>query len=195
MIIVVCVCIGLATAPMPAAYAISLAAFPAGALAAAGALMARGQTNTLSNWAKTLLRGAGAGLAATVVYDVYLYAMNAFSSLVFDPFRAQPIFGQIITGMPSTHPLALAAGWGYHIWVGLLLGMIFAALRPKGGALTGTIFAAVLQIGRWAMYPHVLRAGTSDQEFFANGIVGQLLWGVVLGLVLSLLATRSTSES
>lgn len=182
--------VGLATTPMPLAYAVSLAAFPAGALTAGAALTARGRSNVIAAWALRLAAGLVAGLTATLTYDAWRVVVRDFIGIAFDPFRVQPVFGQIITGLPTTHPAALAAGWAYHLWIGLLMGMIFAALRPRGGALAGALFAALLQLGRWAMYPGVLRAGTSDKEFFANGVVGQLLWGVVLGLVVALIAAR-----
>jgi hypothetical protein len=186
---------GLAAAPMPPAYAVSLAAFPLGGLVAGAVLARRGAQALLGLWSARLLAGLAAGLAATLAYDLYRVGVRQLLGISFDPFRVQPVFGQIITGLPTTHPAALAAGWGYHLWLGLLLGMIFAALRPRGGALWGAGFAALLQLGRWAMYPAVLVAGTSDKEFFANGVVGQLVWGAVLGLVVALIARRSQKSS
>lgn len=177
----------LALGPAPAAYAISLIAFPLGAFVAGVALARRGARAAAAHWSLCLLLGLGAGLVATLAYDVYRFVASHTFAVAFDPFRVQPVFGQILTGLPTTHPWALLAGWSYHLWLGALLGMILAAVRPRGGALEGALYVVALQLGRWAMYPSVLQAGTNDQEFFANGIVGQMFWGLVLGLALSAL--------
>jgi hypothetical protein len=158
----------------------------------AGALLAwRGRAELLAPWAQRLLSGLIAGLVATLAYNLYRVGVRLVFDMPFDPFRVQPVFGQIITGLPSTHGIALAAGWGYHLWIGAMLGMVFAALRPAGGLIAGALFAAVIQIGRWAMYPGVFRAGLVDNEFFANGVVGILLWGMVLGFALARIARRA----
>lgn len=168
--------------PTPPSYAISLLAFPLGLLGAGILLARRGDGATLDAWARRLLTGAGAGFVATLSYDGYRMAIHHGLAIPFDPFRVQPVFGQIFTGLPTTHPFSLVVGWSYHLWLGVLLGMVFSALRPRGGLLEGGLFAAVLQLGRWAMYPSVFKAGLTDHEFFANGVVGQLFWGGVLGL-------------
>jgi len=182
--LVIAALVGLSLGRMPLAYTTSLAGFPSGALIAVAIFIGRGNHATLVAWSHRLFAGLVAGLAATAVYDGYRVAIRYVTSLEFDPFRVQPVFGQIITGLPSTHPIALVAGWGYHLWIGILLGMLLSVLRPTGGILAGAIFAGLLQLARWAMYPDVLRAGFSDPEFFANGVLGQLLWGMVAGFVL-----------
>jgi len=186
--------LGLASGRTPSEYLISIGALPLGAGIAATILSGRGRGDLISAWAVRLFAGAAAGLAATLTYDGYRVGVRDVLGIAFDPFRVQPVFGQILTGLPTTHPIALTAGWSYHIWTGLILGMIFAALRPRGslisGAAYGAGFAVIVQLGRWLMYPDVLMAGTSDKEFFANGVVGQLVWGAVLGLVVAWLTGR-----
>lgn len=179
---------GIGLGRMPLDYAVSILALPLGGLAAALVLTLRRQTDLLALWSGRLLAGLVAGLAGTLAYNLYRVAVRSLFDLPFDPFRVQPVFGQIMTGMPSTHAIALAAGWGYHLWIGAMLGMVFAALRPSGGLVAGLLFAALVQLGRWAMYPSVFRAGLSDQEFFANGVIGMLFWGAVLGATLHQLA-------
>ncbi len=173
--------------PAPTIYALALAAFPLGVLAAGALLRRRGARASCEAWAARLLAGAAAGVTATLAYDGYRVGVRDILGIAFDPFRVQPVFGQILTGLPTTHPLTLVAGWGFHLWLGVLVGMVFAAVRPRGGALAGALFAVVLQLGRWAMYPNVFKAGLSDHEFLANGVFGQLFWGVVLGLALGAL--------
>lgn len=187
--------IGWLAAPMPGDYAISVAAFPLGALVAGLVLTWRGQGAAVRLWSVRLVTGLVAGLLATAAYDLYRVAVSQVMAVPFDPFRVQPEFGRIVTGLPSTHLLALAAGWAYHLWVGGLLGMVFAALRPRGGAMVGAAFIAAIQIGRWLVYPDVFRAGLADSEFVANGVVGMLLWGAVLGAAVAWLSARLDTQS
>ena len=186
---------GLVSGKMPVAYFLSVAAIPFGALVG-GALAARSKgVPRLAPMSRILLNGLLAGLVASLIYDAYRVAVRHVLDIPFDPFRVQPVFGQIITGLPTTHPIALGAGWGYHLWVGMMLAMLFAALRPRGGWLFGMLFSALLQMGRWAMYPDILRAGFSDREFFANGVVGQLLWGLIMGAVVAWLWSRQNQDT
>ncbi len=186
--------LGLVSGRTPSEYLVTLAALPFGAGIAAAILSGRGRKDLVAAWALRLLTGTVAGLVATLSYDGYRVGVRDILGIAFDPFRVQPVFGQILTGLPTTHPVALAAGWSYHIWTGLILGMIFAALRPRGGLVSGILygmgFAVIIQLGRWLMYPDVLMAGTSDREFFANGVVGQLVWGAILGLAAAWLSAR-----
>lgn len=176
----------------PIDFGLTLLAAPTGLLVAGGVLAARGRGAALDGWATRLLVGAGAGIAATLVYDLWRVGVRDVWGVAYDPFRVQPVFGQILTGLPTTHPATLAAGWGHHLWLGALAGMVFAAIAPRGGALAGVAFAAAMQIGRWAMYPSVFTAGLTDREFVANGVLGQIVWGAVLGLSLALAMRRTT---
>lgn len=185
----------LAIGRTPVEFAISLIAFPLGVYGAVAVLTYRGASAVIATWAGRLSAGLAAGIVATIFYDGYRIAMRDGLAIPFDPFRVQPVFGQILTGLPTTHPLTLIAGWGYHLWLGSLVGMIFAALRPHGGLLAGALFAAVVQIGRWVMYPSVFTAGLGDREFLANGVIGQLFWGCILGLSLPAIARLLTGES
>lgn len=178
------------TGPTPTSFAITLLAAPLGLAVAAAILWTRGRREVIDAWAGRLLRGAGAGITATLVYDSWRVGVRDIWGIAYDPFRVQPVFGQILTGLPTTHTLTLAAGWGHHLWLGALAGMIFAALAPRGGALAGVGFAAAMQLGRWAMYPSVFGAGLADREFIANGVLGQMLWGLVLGTAIAITAER-----
>lgn len=179
-------------APMPVSYAVTVAAFPLGALFAGAVLAVRGRASALRLWFSRLFTGLVGGVLATLCYNLYRVPVSEVIPVPFDPFRVQPVFGQIITGLPSTHPWALAAGWGYHLWLGATAGMIFATLVPRGGVLAGIGFVTVLQIGRWMTYPDVFIAGLSEhEELIANGIFGVIIFGVVLGLIVKHLAAGS----
>jgi FtsH-binding integral membrane protein len=172
---------GYAWGVMPLAYTVSVGAMPLGLLLAGVILWRRGLKHHLHRYGGLLRLGALWGLVATLAYDLYRPAVKLIFNLPFDPFRVQPIFGHILTGLSPSHPLALILGWGYHLWMGLLLGMIFALLRPRGGALAGLGFIMAIQVLRLAAYPSVLQASWEDPEFLANGVMGMGLWGLVLG--------------
>jgi len=160
---------------------VSVGAMPLGLLLAGVILWRRGLHQNLHRACGTLLMGVFWGLVATFAYDLYRLLVKLILALPFDPYRVQPIFGHIITGLPTSHPLALFLGWGYHLWMGILLGMLFTLMRPRGGALGGLVFITIIQVLRLAAYPSVLQASWEDPEFLANGVIGMGLWGVVVG--------------
>ncbi|MDD3579700.1 MAG: hypothetical protein PHW74_01620 [Desulfobacca sp.] len=172
---------GYAWGVIPLAYMVSVGAMPLGLLLAGFILWGRGLYQKLHYCCGVLLMGALWGLLATLAYDLYRPLVKHILSLPFDPYRVQPVFGHIITGLPASDPLALFLGWGYHLWMGILLGMMFAILRPRGGVLAGLLFIAAIQVVRLAAYPSVLQASWEDPEFLANGVIGMGLFGVVLG--------------
>jgi hypothetical protein len=172
---------GCAWGVMPLAYTLSVAAMPLGLLLAGVILWQRGLAQYLHRSCAVLFMGALWGLLATLLYDLYRPVVKLIMDLPFDPYRVQPIFGHIITGLSASHPLALALGWAYHLWMGILLGMMFALIRPRGGLLAGLGFVALIQALRLFAYPSVLQASWEDPEFLANGVIGMALWGAVLG--------------
>jgi hypothetical protein len=142
---------GAGLAGMPPDFAVSVVALPIGLLVAGAVMLWRRQADRLAAWSARLGAGLAAGLAATLAYNLYRVGVRLVFDMPFDPFRVQPVFGQILTGLPSTHAGALVAGWSYHLWIGAMLGMVLAALRPRGGLIAGALFAAAIQLGRWAM--------------------------------------------
>lgn len=172
--------------PMPVNYALALGAMPGAVLLAAGILRwrERGDPETTGRarrfWG-SLVSGLFWGLAASLVYDLYKPLVKLVLGLQFDPYRAMPHFGHAMTGLPPSSTGSLLAGWVYHFWIGMMLGMIFALLRPRGGILAAVVFVLLLQAVRLAVYPNVLRLSLEDPEFIANGVVGLALWGCVLG--------------
>jgi hypothetical protein len=153
---------------------------PTAALLAGLALLRRGRYRQLRRLADLLLRGGAWGLAATLLYDAVRPAIRLVFGYAYDPYRAMPIFGQLITGQTDT-PLALAAGWIYHFWNGISFGMIFALLRPRGGALAGLAWGVGLQVLMMITYPTLLRIRLEDPGFLVSGLVGHGVWGLALG--------------
>lgn len=183
--------LGYCFGPVPLSYMITFATMPVACLATVLTLWRRGQLQPLHRFLGRLLRGALCGLAATLCYDVYRPVIKSLLGFQFVAFRVMPIFGNIITGLPSTAAGSLIVGWIYHLWIGVLLGMMLSLLRPRGGAFVGLLWATVIQTVRLAAYPIVLQASLQDPEFLATGVIGYALWGLLLGAALRRLADRA----
>ena len=153
------------------------------ALIVAGLMLVRTQRyERLHVMSRRLLMGVAWALAATVVYDVSRPLIVLILGFSLDPYRAMPIFGQLITGLPAGDPLSLTAGWIYHIWNGVSFGLMYALVWPRGGAVGGWIWAMALQGLRMVTYPNLFQARVDDPPFLITGILGHSLWGVVLGV-------------
>jgi len=165
----------------PATYAMSASALPVGALLAVAVLWTRGRRKDLSRFTAHLATGALWGFLGLVAYDLYQPLVKWVTGATFETYRAMPVFGRILTGLPSTALGAILLGWAFHFWMGVMAGMIFVLLRPRGGLLAGLVFAMVLQTARLLAYPSRLPATLHDSDFLSLGIIGFSLWGAVLG--------------
>ncbi|MBI2982804.1 MAG: hypothetical protein HYY42_01210 [Chloroflexi bacterium] len=170
---------------VPLSFSAPFVVLPTAAILAGIAVAGRRDYARLHAFARLIIVGAVAGLLATVVYDVSRPLLRALFGFTFDPFRAIHIFGELITGRPAGDALADAAGWTYHFWNGISFGMMFALIRPKGGALYGLLWAEFLQVLMMAVYPAFLKARLDDLGFLTLGIVGHGLYGVVLGVLVA----------
>lgn len=167
--------------PLPLSFAAPFVVFPTAALLVGLILIRRRLHARLHHFASTLIVGARWGLGATWCYDAVRPVLKLAFGFSFNPYRAMPIFGQLITGRPPTDAVAIGAGWLYHFWNGISFGMMFALVRPQGGVLAGVLWAMILQGLMMAAYPSFLQARLDDVGFLITGIVGHALWGAVLG--------------
>lgn len=166
---------------LPMSFTVPFLALPAAGLLVGAVLIGQRRYARLHAFSRAVVIGVAAGLVATLVYDairpLLVYAMQRG----YDPYRAIPIFGQLITGLAPTDPRALAAGWGYHFWNGVSFGVIYALVRPQGGWRTGLAWGLGLQVLMMAAYPRLLQARLDDPAFMVTGIVGHSFWGATLG--------------
>lgn len=166
---------------LPMSFTVPFVAVPAGVIIAGTVLVGQRRFGRLHAFSRAVVVGTVMGLLATLVYDAVrpplVYAMGSS----YDPYRAQPIFGQLITGLSPTDPRALAAGWAYHTWNGLSFGMIYGLVRPQGGWRTGLAWGLGLQLLMMAAYPALMKARLDDPAFMATGLIGHSFWGIVLG--------------
>ena len=168
--------------PVPLSFTAPFVVLPAASLLASLMLLRRKLYQRLHLFSSHLMRGAGWGLLATLVYDAIRPLLRMIFGFTFDPYRAIPIFGQFMTGLPPTDSLAIAIGWLYHFWNGISFAMMFALLRPQGGPIAGLIWAMVLQGLMMASYPSLLQIRVEDPGFLTMGLVGHGLWGILVGL-------------
>lgn len=140
------------------------------------------QNNQKFHWFNNLIiQGGKWGFLATLFYDAIRPLLKLIFRFDFNPYRAMPIFGQLITGLEQTNRWAILSGWTYHFWNGISFGIMFALLFPKGGMFKGWIWSMVLQGLMMWVYPEFLAVRLADPGFLWTGIVGHSLWGIVLG--------------
>ena len=168
--------------PLPMTYSVPFIVMPATVILLGVILLRRRLYRQLHSVANLLMLGAWTGLAATIGYDVIRPILRYFFHFSFNPFKAMPIFGMLMTGLPTTHPAAITLGWVYHFWNGISFGMMYVLFRPRGGAITGLLWGLGLHgLMLWS-YPRLLQVRLDDPGFLVTGCVGHAVWGVILGL-------------
>lgn len=172
--------------PVPMSFTVPFVVLPAAFMFVGLVLIRRRLYGRLHLFADRVLAGVIWSCAATFAYDGIRVIMRAVFHLSADPFQAMPIFGHLITKLPATDPVAITVGWIYHLWNGVSYGIIFALLRPQGGAVAGFVWAMILQGLMIADYPVLLQVRLDDPSWYAEGIVGHGVWGIVLGTGLRL---------
>ena len=170
---------------IPLSFTAPFIVLPTAAVLVGIAMAGRGDHARLHAFSRVIVVGAVAGVLATVAYDVSRPILRTVLGFTFDPFRAIHIFGELITGRPAGDAWAEVAGWTYHFWNGISFGMMFALVRPKGGAISGFLWAEFLQVLMMAVYPAFLKARLDDPGFLTLGIAGHGLYGIVLGVLVA----------
>lgn len=167
--------------PIPMSVSVPLLVLP-GALLLTGMVFASTRRfRELDRFADRAISGALWGLVATLAYDAIRPLLMWIFRYHFNPYRAMPVFGSLITDRAKTTTIAIVVGWIYHFWNGLSFGVTFALMRPRGGPVAGFIWAMALQgFMMWA-YPTLMRIRLDNPGFLMAGLVGHTVWGVVLG--------------
>jgi hypothetical protein len=171
--------------PIPMRIAVPVVVLP-GALLLTGMVLASVRRYPeLDRFADRAVSGALWGLVATLAYDAIRPLLMAIFRYHFNPYRAMPVFGSLITDQPKTTTIAIAIGWVYHFWNGISFGVTFALMRPRGGPIAGLVWAMVLQGFMMWSYPTLMRIRLDNPGFLMAGLVGHATWGLVLGHSLS----------
>jgi hypothetical protein len=166
---------------VPMSFTVTFAVLPGSIVLVGLVLVWRRRYDRLHLFSRLVLVGGAWGLAATLFYDAVRPLLRVIFQFQADPYRAMPIFGQLITGLPSGDGFGLFIGWVYHFWNGITFGMIFAFLFPRGGWWQGVLFAEALQLFMMLAYPSLLQARLDDPGWLTMGIVGHGIYGAVLG--------------
>lgn len=167
--------------PVPMSFTVPFVVLPVAFMFVGLVLVRRHLYGRLHVFAGRVFAGVVWSLLATFAYDAVRAVMRAAFRLSADPFQAMPVFGHLITKLPAADPLAVTVGWIYHLWNGVSYGIMFALLWPRGGALAGFVWAMTLQALMIADYPVLLQIRPGDPGWYAEGLVGHGVWGVVLG--------------
>lgn len=167
--------------PVPMRVSVPLVVLPGTLLLTGMVFASTRRFRELERFADRAIDGAKWGLAATVAYDIIRPLLMVIFRYHFNPYRAMPVFGSLITEQPKTAAVAITIGWIYHFWNGLSFGVMFALIRPRGGPVAGWIWAMALQgFMMWA-YPTLLKLRLDNPGFLMAGLVGHSVWGVTLG--------------
>jgi hypothetical protein len=164
---------------------------PTAAAAAIVIFLRRGMPARAAVITERVITGGLWGLIATVGYDVVRPVLLWVLQLHFDPFKAMPVFGSLITGRPTTDGVAIAVGWTYHVWNGVTFGMMLCLARPHARWVAGMVWGLFLQISMMILYPDLLQVRLDNPGFMVSSIVGHAIWGFVLGSGLHWRATRA----
>jgi hypothetical protein len=136
------------------------------------------------------------GLAATIVMDLVL--ISAFAVAGMPPFTCFSIVGDTLVSLFSFQGVVNSAplGASAHYLIGPVLGAVFGAAvrsRPalhagswKKTVLLAALYTEIVSQPLLALTPIFLRMTMSETlEWYCGAMVMHLIWGCVLGAVLS----------
>ena len=127
-----------------------------------------------------LRTGLLAGTLATAAYDIVRFALETTGLADTNTFRAIPVFGLGITGRPVTDPIAITAGWAFHLVNGLGFAIAYAFVAAGRRWWFGVMYALILEAFMIGLYPGWL-GFTLDSEFLQVSILGHVAYGAILG--------------
>lgn len=138
--------------------------------------------------ARTALVGAGAGLLATVCYDVSRAGLSQLDPSPYNPFEAVRVFGVLLVGESAAPSAVYAAGVAFHFVNGTSFGVAYTLLFARSGqtsvrraVLMGMGWGLFLELFQLSLYPGWLDIRAYD-EFVRVSFMGHLVYGATLGL-------------
>lgn len=138
--------------------------------------------------ARTVLVGAGAGLLATVCYDVSRAGLSQLDPSPYNPFEAIRVFGVLLVGQDAAPSAVYAAGLAFHFVNGTSFAVAYTLLFARGGqtsvrraVLMGVGWGLFLELFQLTLYPGWLDIRAYD-EFVRVSFIGHLVYGATLGL-------------
>jgi hypothetical protein len=167
---------------LPMTFTVFFVVLPTGLLLAGAVLAGRKLHHRLHRLSILIVAGCRWGLIGTLAYDAIRPILKWIIGFSYNPYRAIPYFGFMMTGLPVSDPRAVALGWIYHFYNGISFAVMFAVLKPTGGMAPGVIWALLLQALMMMVYPAFLQIRLADPGFLISGIVGHAVWGLVVGM-------------
>lgn len=145
---------------------------------------------------RTVAAGIGAGLCATLIYDVSKTVLSQLDPSPFDPFHVISVFGALIVGSNADPALITAAGTAFHLLNGTSFGVAYLFLLARDGRitirralLTGMGWGIFLESFQLTLYPGWLDIRLY-QEFVTISALSHLVYGATLGLLARSLLRR-----
>ena len=127
--------------------------------------------------------GVGAGIAATIVYDIAKWGLAAVEPSQFDPFGAVPTFGALLLGPSTPESWLVAAGIGYHVLNGVTFAVAYSILFGYRGVLAGIGWGVFLEAFQFTLYPGWLNITAFYAEFITVSFLSHVAYGATLGYV------------
>jgi hypothetical protein len=149
------------------------------AIAAISALLRR-QEQAL--FVSRLKVGVLAGALATAGYDGIRLLLEQLGLAPGHSFLAIPLFGTGLTGRPPADPVAVAAGWAFHVTNGLGFAVAYTLVMAGRPWYMALAFALLLEVMMVSLYPGWLRVPLT-KEFLSLTVAGHFVYGTTLGLI------------
>jgi len=122
--------------------------------------------------------GLWAGWWATVAYDVW---RAPFFLLAMNPFKAHPLFGELLTGLPPHDLWAQIVGWLYHFSNGIGFGVMYAMTVRRPAVWSAVVWGVILELGMLLTpYREAFNIPLTSKFIFMSGSA-HVVYGAVLG--------------
>ncbi len=129
---------------------------------------------------RRLLIGLWVGWWATVAYDLW---RAPFFLLAMNPFKAHPLFGALLTGLPPQDVWAQVIGWLYHFSNGIGFGVMYMMAVRRPAIWSAVLWGIVLETAMLVTpYRDVFDIPLTGKFLFVSGSA-HVVYGVVLGVV------------
>lgn len=127
--------------------------------------------------------GAVAGVCGLAAYDLSRWLIETSNLTSTNSFVAIRAFGIGLTDRPYDDPIAIVAGWCFHVVNGIGFALAYAFLAAGKPWQWAVAYALVLETCMIALYPGWLGFSLSG-EFLSVSITAHLFYGAVLGVML-----------
>ena len=171
--------------PLP----LALTLFWAAGLVAIVVVLARSGDEERRSIARTFVVGAGAGLGATLAYDVAKAGLSQLDPAPWNPFEAFRVFGRSLVGVELPDISLRAAGLVFHVSNGVTFGIgyafIFGGWAARGlvpAIALGVAWGLFLETFQLVLYPGWMSITFVD-EFRQVSFGAHVVFGAVLGIL------------